>query len=135
MGKLILIVDDDADDRIFFTEALLEIDKTMQCIPARNAMEALDILKNSRGRVPDYIFLDLNMPRVSGLQCLAQIKKSVDHRHIPVIIFTTSRQHADAEEAKKMGADLFLSKPAKYNELVEMLRFIIAQEWNMIKMI
>jgi CheY-like chemotaxis protein len=134
MGKTILIIDDDADDRMFFTEALLEIDNAMKCVTAVNGQEALDILQKNR-RPPDYIFLDMNMPRLNGLQCLTQIKKSKDHWHIPVIIFTTSRQHSDAAEAKRLGADLFLTKPARFEELVNMLRFIIAQEWNMIKMI
>jgi CheY-like chemotaxis protein len=133
MGKTILIIDDDADDRLFFTEALLEIDQALQCISAKNGLEALEVLKASNANLPDYIFLDMNMPRLNGLQCLTRIKKIKAFKHIPVIIFTTSRQPSDAEEAKRLGADLFLTKPAKFEELVNMLRIIIAQEWSLIK--
>lgn len=135
MEKTILIIDDDADDRMFFSEALMEIDHSIHCVMAINGQQALEVLQKSAKTPPDYIFLDMNMPRLNGLQCLKQIKKSKDHWHIPIIIFTTSRQHSDAEEAKRLGADLFLTKPSKFDELVNMLRFIIAQEWGMIKMI
>ena len=134
MGKTILIVDDDADDRMFFNEALMEIDKSLQCVCARNGQEALNLLQKANAVIPSYIFMDMNMPRLDGLQCLTQIKKIKDLQHIPVIIFTTSKQAADAEKAKKIGADLFLSKPSRFSDLVKMLRFIIAQEWNTIKM-
>jgi len=121
-GKSILVVDDDADDRELIGEALQEIDKKISCTYAREGFEALDILSKPARVLPDFIILDLNMPRLSGNQCLALIKKSNRLRVIPVIIFTTSKLESDVEEARKLGAVLFLTKPSRFSELVETLR-------------
>jgi len=127
MGRIVLIVDDDSDDRDFFCEALLEIDPAIQCRFAKNGQEALDMLNNSENTLPDYIFLDLNMPRVGGMQCLETIKKNKHLTNIPVIIFSTTKQDQEAEETKKLGAVLFLTKPPTYTELVKRLSFVLSQ--------
>src|SRR5688572_10248739 len=126
MGRTVLIVDDDVDDRDFFCEALYEIDGSIQCICATNGYEALNIL-NQPDVTPDYIFLDLNMPRLGGIQCLTSIKKIKRLSQIPVIIFSTTRQNEEAEETKQLGAVMFLTKPSRYTELINMLSSILTQ--------
>jgi CheY-like chemotaxis protein len=133
MGKSILVVDDDADDRELINEALQEIDTKISCVYAKEGFEALDILSKPANALPDFIILDLNMPRLSGNQCLALIKKSERLRLIPVIIFTTSRLESDVEEARNLGAILFLTKPSRFSELVETLRYAIEIKWESIK--
>lgn len=125
MGRTVLIVDDDVDDRDFFCEALCEIDGSIQCVCATNGDEALNLLNRPNVVTPDYIFLDLNMPRLSGKQCLAAIKKIKKLSQIPVIIFSTTRQNEEAEETKELGAVMFLTKPSRYTELKEMLSSIL----------
>jgi|SRR5215831_1667347 len=131
MGKLVLIVDDDADDRELMGEAIQQIDKSIGIKYAKLAYEALDMLSRPENSLPNLILLDLNMPRLSGNQFLALIKKSERLRSIPVVIFTTSRLESDVEEAKQLGAFSFLTKPSRYSELVDMLRKILENNWKL----
>jgi CheY-like chemotaxis protein len=130
MGRTVLIVDDDVDDRDFFCEALNEIDRSIQCVCATNGYEALNILNQPDVATPDYIFLDLNMPRLGGIQCLTSIKKNKRLSQIPVIIFSTTRQNEEAEETKQLGAVMFLTKPSRYTELIQILSSILAQSFS-----
>jgi CheY-like chemotaxis protein len=119
---MILIVDDDAEDLALFCEAVEEIDPTISCLEAYNGLEALKILKRD-SMLPDYIFLDINMPLMNGRRCLEEIKKNDAYREIPVIIYSTTRDTRQIEEYKKLGAD-FLSKPNTFDELLTALRGI-----------
>lgn len=112
----ILIVDDDADDLQFFTDAIAEIDSNVSCITAFNGIEALHVLEAVNPR-PDYIFLDLNMPRMGGKQCLRHIKNNPHFESIPVIIYSTSRRPEDVEEVRNAGAAAFIIKPNKFHLL------------------
>ena len=115
-----LIVDDDADDQEIFSIAMEDLGHACDCMFASNGLEALDHLNEGK-KLPDYIFLDLNMPRLNGLQCLAEIKKQERLEHIPVIMFSTSSEKSYAEEARRLGAAAFLTKPASISELSRML--------------
>ena len=77
-NKSLLIVDDDPDDRSLFIEAVKEIDDTIHCISATNGQEALEVL-NSADQLPDFIILDLRMPRYGGKKCLYEIKRNANH--------------------------------------------------------
>jgi CheY-like chemotaxis protein len=133
MGRIVLIVDDDSDDRDFFCEALHEIDSTIECRFAKNGQEALDLLNKPENLLPDYIFLDLNMPRVGGVQCLKAIKKINHLSNIPVVIFSTTKQDDEAEKTRELGAVLFLTKPPTYTELVKKLSYVLSQSTHAIK--
>ncbi len=113
--KVILLVDDDADDRDMFCEALHEVDDSVECIAAQDGAEALGILQAGLGTLPDWIFLDLNMPRLNGQQCLSEIKRTGTLLHIPVIIYTTSKQQQDIDETRKLGAAHFITKPNTFD--------------------
>lgn len=114
--KLILIVDDDEDDRDIFCDAVKEIDPTLECIKARDGQDALEVLTKMTD-LPGYIFLDLNMPKLNGVQCLAQLKRNETTKNIPVFIYSTSQRREDAEETLRLGAEKFISKPALYTEI------------------
>lgn len=109
-----------------FCEAINEIDAGIKCVDAKNGELALQYLQDEKAPLPDFIFLDLNMPRLSGKQCLVEIKK-LDHlRSIPVIIYSTSNHPQDKEQTKQLGAFGFLHKPTKFDILCkELKRFII----------
>src|SRR5690349_15722264 len=104
-----LLIDDDEDDREIFALVLRELSKTHVCIMASNAKEGLRILGDD-GLMPDFIFLDLNMPAMSGKECLKEIRKSQHLNSIPVVIYSTSTSQSDIEETKQLGADRFISK-------------------------
>jgi CheY-like chemotaxis protein len=112
----ILIVDDDADDLQFFADAIADIDSNVSCITAFNGIEALQVLEAANPR-PDYVFLDLNMPRMGGKQCLRHIKSNPLFQSIRVIIYSTSRRPEDLEEVREAGAAAFIIKPNKFHLL------------------
>lgn len=122
----ILIVDDDAEDIELFTEAVLEIDENIHCVEAYNGIEALKVLRRN-ALLPNYIFLDINMPLMNGRKCLEEIKNSANYRHIPVIIYSTTTDQRQIDEFRALGAD-FLTKPNSFDELVGSLKTILKPE-------
>lgn len=125
----ILIVDDDADDRLLFAEAVKEIDESIECIAAKDGQQALQLL-HRMDPLPDLIFLDLRMPRCSGKKCLLEIKKDARLKHIPVIIYTTSRELEESKELKEMGAVYFISKPNNPEEIYFLLSCALEEQWS-----
>lgn len=129
-GNVFFIVDDDPDDQELFIEALQGIDKTCKCITAFDGEEALQKLFKGIQHLPDFIFLDLNMPRMNGKQFLTAIKNNKEVRHIPVIIYSTSSEKNDILETTRLGASFFLQKPNRFDELSNALSNIISGKWN-----
>lgn len=121
----LFIADDDPDDVELFIEAVSRIDQSIKCYSAFDGEEALRKLK-SDSELPDMIFLDLNMPRINGKQCLAEIKNSNKPRTIPVVIFSTSSLPHDIDDTRKLGASYFLTKPSNFDELCKELSQIIS---------
>ena len=123
-----LIVDDDADDRMLFIEAVREIDKTIECKIAKNGELALKLLRNIEYHLPDFIFLDIRMPRLDGKKCLFEIKKDERLKNIPVIIYTTSKAVEESKELRDMGAFHFISKPRNADEIFYLISFVIDEQ-------
>ncbi|HEU5148257.1 MAG TPA: response regulator, partial [Chryseosolibacter sp.] len=87
--KTCFLIDDDEDDRDIFELALQQLGQKFRCVTSESCQDALNSLKN--GDIdPDYIFLDLNMPLVSGRECLGEIRKLPKFESTPVVIYTTS---------------------------------------------
>ena len=125
----ILLVDDDEDDRKLFIEAAEELDNTITCLSAADGMEALDRLRDDRNEVPDYIFLDLRMPGLTGEECLIEIRKEPRLATVPVIVYTTSRDVRESIRLKQLGATHFMSKPASPEEVFFMVSFALGERW------
>lgn len=115
------IVDDDEEDRDLLMEALHSIDSGGQCFTAKNGEEGLQKLTEDLIPLPDFIFLDLNMPRLNGRQFLIEIKKIKRFSHIPVVIYTTSSDAKDREELKQLGALNYITKPDGFDEICNAL--------------
>jgi CheY-like chemotaxis protein len=111
----IMLVDDDADDQLFFLDAISAIDKSLRCDVVNNGLEAM--LRLNSNSLPGVIFLDLNMPKMNGYECLQQIKKSDALKQIPVIIFTTTNNPKEAERTRQLGAASFLTKTTDFKKL------------------
>jgi CheY-like chemotaxis protein len=126
----IFIADDDEDDRKLFIDSVAEIDKDIICVTASDGQEAITYLTDEHNARPDYIFLDLRMPRMGGRKCLEEIKKDTRLSQIPVFIFTTSREVQDSTELKKMGAAHFISKPDDPNDVYYLLSVVLSGEWD-----
>ncbi|WP_276484051.1 response regulator [Paraflavitalea pollutisoli] len=126
MYNTLLLVDDDTDDAELFVEALQEIDDTVTCYAAADGRQALEHL-DQHSTKPDIIFLDINMPGMNGWQCLTELKENPANKNIPVIIYSTSAAKRDRDIAAKLGALGFITKPADYQELKNILRQLLSQ--------
>ncbi|MCD0465141.1 response regulator [Flavobacterium sp. ENC] len=118
--KNILQIDDDSDDCELFMEALRAVSSAF-CTSLNDPLEALRRLVEKEIQ-PDVIFLDLNMPIMSGMELLGELKKKELLKDIPVIIFSTSELDSIKREAKDSGAFDFISKPNNFTELKGILR-------------
>ncbi len=127
MYKTILFVDDDADDSELFAEALGEIDASINYYSAIDGQDALNKLQHNGISKPDLIFLDINMPGMDGWECLTQLKRHEDLKHIPVIMYSTSSAKKDRDTAAGLGALGFLSKPTDYGTLKKILLHLTRQ--------
>jgi DNA-binding NtrC family response regulator len=123
----LLIVDDDALDRQLFTAAVREVDESIECKEVNNGEQALALLNDDSSVLPDCIFLDLRMPRISGKKCLQEIKKDDRLKHIPVFIYTTSREVEESKTLKEMGAFHFISKPNNEEEIFYLVAFALEE--------
>ena len=127
--KTCLLVDDDEDDKEIFALALREANPSIQCFIASNGLEALSMLKAGTF-IPDYVFLDLNMPIMSGKECLAEIRKQPHLLHVPIIIFSTSSSEKDIQDTQALGASSFITKPPLIATLAEKLTEVFETEYG-----
>jgi len=123
------LIDDDADDQEIFSMALEDTGHPATCVCAGNGYEALQKLQNEETPVPDFIFLDLNMPLMSGKECLIELKKIDRLHHVPVIIFSTSSLEKDMTETKALGARSFLVKSPRISELTGQLASVFSGDY------
>lgn len=124
MIKSIFLIDDDTDDAELFEETLQEINPDISFKRAKDGCHAIEILEE-KDYIPDLIFLDINMPRMDGWECLGKLKSKENHKDIPVIMYTTSSHQRDKEIAVKLGAINFISKPTNLKELKTILNTIL----------
>ncbi|WP_247234725.1 response regulator [Telluribacter sp. SYSU D00476] len=116
-----LLIDDDQDDQEIFALALNKVDPTIHCVTADDGLDALQKLNRNSDFVPEYIFLDLNMPRMNGKQCLTELKKIERLDQTPIIIYSTSSEPRDILETKQLGATDFMTKPSFIDALTASL--------------
>lgn len=125
----ILLVDDDEDDRKFFIEAAKEVDDTITCLSSPDGIDALAYLRDGRNDLPDFIFLDLHMPGLSGEECLAEIKQEKRTAKIPVIVYTTSRNVRESVKLKQQGAVHYATKPDSPEDVYYLVSFVLGERW------
>ena len=121
-SKNILLVEDDKDDQLFFSEAISEIKNVTLCHVANNGREALDKLENS-AILPDIIFMDINMPLMNGIECLTEISKNSKTKNIPVVMLTTDT--GKMKLIHELGAKAFIKKPSSGKILREKIEQMI----------
>ena len=125
MKKRFLLIDDDSDDRELFSEALSAVDPVSICDRVPDGEEAFNKLATKQIDKPDIIFLDINLPTMSGWQILTELKQKEDYKQIPVIIYSTSTNPKDRSTAEGLGALCFFTKPANYRVLKSMLEIVV----------
>ncbi|HEX9979731.1 MAG TPA: response regulator [Flavobacterium sp.] len=121
------MADDDPDDRDLFTEAINENNADVDCV--WNGVQLMKLLQNN-DELPDFIFLDLNMPEKGGKECLQEIRESDRLKDIPVIIYSTSSSKKDIDETFDLGANLYITKPNSFSELRKTVKSILSLDWE-----
>jgi CheY-like chemotaxis protein len=124
------LVDDDIDDIEIFALAMEDLGGDFTCVTAADGIDAIQKLQGDESFTPDFIFLDLNMPRMNGKQCLAEIKKIERLMSTPVIIYSTSSNSKDVDETLRMGATHFLTKPSSISTLTQELASLLQAPAN-----
>ena len=114
------LIDDDQDDQDFFSLALEELTIKVSLRKAYNGIDALALL-NKKNYKPDVIFIDINMPRMDGWECLAEIKKINALTYVPIIIYTTSDNYFTPSDLKAKGVMGFVTKQPSISSLVVLL--------------
>ena len=113
----ILLADDDKDDRILFQDILEELPLTTHFTTVSNGEQLMQLLNETGALLPDVIFLDINMPRKNGFDCLREIKRSEKLKFLPVIIISTSFDPAIMSLLYRNGALYYIRKPNSYAQL------------------
>jgi len=122
----ILMAEDDADDRILLRDAFRDsgVEVNLDFVPdGVELMARLNaLLDDPDGKLPDLLLLDLNMPRMDGREALHAIREHDGLKHLPVVILTTSRARLDILASYQLGANSFVTKPSRFDELIAVLR-------------
>lgn len=118
MKKTIMLVEDNADDVELTLEAFSEVNLVNQIIVARDGAEALALLF-SEAALPQLILLDLNLPKIDGLEVLRQIRTTPRTRRLPVVVLTSSKEESDLASSYDLGANSYVRKPVDFNEFAK----------------
>ncbi|MCD6581297.1 MAG: response regulator [Desulfuromusa sp.] len=122
--KPILLVEDDQVDAMTVKRALKDINITNRLDLTKNGEEALTFLRNPENEKPGIILLDLNMPKMNGIEFLEIAKKDDDLKRIPVVVLTTSKEEQDKVDSFNLGVAGYMIKPVDYLKFVEVIRTI-----------
>lgn len=127
----ILLTDDDADDKEFFADAVADIHLNFPIEYCENGLQLLNRLYDKELDTPDIIFLDLNMPVMSGFESLKQIRDDAKFKNIPIIaIYSTSATEDGIKNTFGLGANAYIVKPTDFNDLKKLLKKVIEMDWE-----
>jgi CheY-like chemotaxis protein len=119
MGRIVLCVDDDPDDRELIRSAVFNVDPSYRMAFATNGSEAIKYLLDSIDtELPCLIILDINMPGMDGKETILEIKKNPELMEIPVVVFSTSNHPSDQRFCEKIGVEL-VTKPASLKQITQ----------------
>lgn len=123
----ILLIDDDEDDFIVFKLAIAEVNHSIQLFYCNCADNVSLVIEQKR---PQLIFLDINLPRISGIECLQELQNDPIGKTIPVIMYSSSELPRDLQLSFHAGASLYFRKPMDISKLVFSLKEILAMDWT-----
>jgi DNA-binding response OmpR family regulator len=123
----VLAVDD--DDRELFEQALKRVNPQVHYNIATDGIQALEYLNKQFDTQPDFIFMDVNMPKMGGKECLALLKANNNFNGITVVMYSTTQSREEIAAFTKMGA-MFLQKPSNFNELVHSLKKMLGSKFQ-----
>ena len=126
----ICLADDDEDDRLFFTEAFDELKINTKVQTFNDGVALMDYLNDDDSILPNVLFLDLNMPKKNGVECLLEIKQNKKLNDIAIAIYSTSSSEDHIEETFINGANIYIKKPNDFEKLKKILSEIVTINWQ-----
>jgi CheY-like chemotaxis protein len=117
----VLLADDDLDDYTFFKTALSELPVPTNLTAVNDGQQLMELLCDETYELPNVLFLDINMPRQNGFECLSEIKRNERLKDLPVIMFSTSSSRDNMSSAFKNGAHVYIRKPGNFEQLKELI--------------
>lgn len=126
----ILLADDDDDDRMFFKDAIEEVKVKTMVTMVNDGVELMDYLLKDDIQLPHLVFLDLNMPRKGGMECLKEIRSNPKLKGLSIAIYSTSGLEKDIEDTFIKGANIYIKKPNDFEVLKTMLDKVISINWQ-----
>ena len=126
----ILLADDDEDDRLIFREAINEVKIKTKLTIVNDGVQLMQYLQETDEDLPHIVFLDLNMPRKGGIECLMEIRNDGKLKDLSIAIYSTSASEEDIEDTFIKGANVYIKKPNDFNTLVKVLSEVITINWQ-----
>jgi DNA-binding NarL/FixJ family response regulator len=117
----LLLADDDIDDCYLFEEAVSAITQTAQISTIHDGAQLMNLLNRAKDNLPDILFLDINMPRKNGFECLNEIKATDKLSKLHVIIYSTSLDPTMVNLFYEKGASYYIQKPSEFTKLVSVI--------------
>ena len=117
----IILAEDDEDDRVIFQDALKELPIFTKLITVNDGEELMEHLFRNNKEPVHVLFLDINMPRKNGIDCITAIKKNENLNNLPVIIFSTSFDKEMIDHLHDLGANYYMRKPNGFLRLQEII--------------
>ncbi|HNP32943.1 MAG TPA: response regulator [Flavobacterium sp.] len=126
----IILADDDEDDRMLFKDAFEELKINTKVNMFNDGVELMDYLNSPDSILPNVLFLDLNMPKKNGIECLCEIKSNKRFNDIAIAIFSTSSSEEHIEETFVQGANIYIKKPSDFTTLKKVLGDVVTINWQ-----
>jgi CheY-like chemotaxis protein len=126
--KIVYLADDDQDDRFFIRQAIREAGAQVKIIEAENGLELLELIQQQEKHLPaSLVLLDMNMPKMNGLETIAALRSNANFAKVPVVMISTSSHLSLVETAYQAGFDEFFVKPSSMEEFNTLGHQLIAQ--------
>lgn len=129
MSKTIVLIDDDPDDLDILKETLRKVEPSTQCIAFLYPDEAIQAITDELIVIPDYIIIDMNMPRKTGLECLRELRAQREFDDTLIIMYSTTISQAVREALMKAGATHVFQKPSNYESWASVLEKVLNRNW------
>lgn len=126
----LILADDDEDDRLFFTDAFRELKMNTKVNTFNDGVELMNYLNKEDALMPNVLFLDLNMPKKTGIECLIEIKANTKMSGIAIVIYSTSASEEDIEKTFVLGANIYIKKPGDFKKLKKVLSEVVSINWQ-----
>jgi len=126
----LILADDDEDDRLFFTDAFSELRINTRVNTFNDGVELMNYLNKEGSLMPNVLFLDLNMPKKTGIECLIEIKNNEKMSGIAIVIYSTSASEEDIEKTFVLGANIYIKKPDSFKKLKKILSEVVSINWQ-----